>query len=107
MFANAVGSATVRAGGDTWYFITADYGFGHQMERDTGRFVQAAGGKVLGLRPLPVPRHHGFLRLPPASAIQPRQGRGPRHRRRRHGELHQAGARIRPDRAAARSSPAW
>ena len=55
MFANAVGSATVRAGGDSWYFITADYGFGHQMERDTGRFVQAAGGKVLGSARFPFP----------------------------------------------------
>ena len=55
MFANAVGSATVRNGGDTWYFITADYGFGHQMERDTGRFVQAAGGKVLGSARFPFP----------------------------------------------------
>jgi branched-chain amino acid transport system substrate-binding protein len=55
MFANAVGSATVRNGGDTWYFITADYGFGHQMERDTGRFVQAAGGRVLGSARFPFP----------------------------------------------------
>ncbi len=55
MFAKAVGSATVRNGGDTWYFITADYGFGHQMERDTGRFVQAAGGKVLGSARFPFP----------------------------------------------------
>ncbi|GAA0570215.1 ABC transporter substrate-binding protein [Craurococcus roseus] len=55
MFANAVGSATVRNGGDTWYFITADYGFGHQMERDTSRFVQAAGGKVLGSARFPFP----------------------------------------------------
>lgn len=55
MFANAVGSATVRNGGDTWYFITADYGFGHQMERDTGRFVQAAGGKVLVSARFPFP----------------------------------------------------
>ena len=55
MFANAVGTATVRNGGDTWYFVTADYGFGHQMERDTGRFVQAAGGKVLGSARFPFP----------------------------------------------------
>ncbi|WP_367617398.1 ABC transporter substrate-binding protein [Plastoroseomonas hellenica] len=55
MFANVVGRATVRAGGDTWYFITADYGFGHQMERDTGRFVQAAGGRVLSSARFPFP----------------------------------------------------
>ncbi len=55
MFANVVGRATVQAGGDTWYFITADYGFGHQMERDTTRFVQAAGGRVLGQARFPFP----------------------------------------------------
>jgi branched-chain amino acid transport system substrate-binding protein len=55
MFANAVGTATVRAGGDTWYFLTADYGFGHQMERDTTRFVQQAGGRVLGAARFPFP----------------------------------------------------
>ncbi|NOG73075.1 ABC transporter substrate-binding protein [Roseicella sp. DB1501] len=55
MFAKTVGSATVRAGGDSWYFITADYGFGHQLERDTSRAVQAAGGKVLGAARFPFP----------------------------------------------------
>jgi branched-chain amino acid transport system substrate-binding protein len=38
----------VRAGGDTWFFITADYAFGHALERDTTAFVTAAGGRVLG-----------------------------------------------------------
>jgi hypothetical protein len=37
----------VRAGGDSWYFITADYAFGHALERDTGNFVRSAGGRVL------------------------------------------------------------
>ncbi|MFC0283115.1 ABC transporter substrate-binding protein [Camelimonas abortus] len=43
-----VGQAIVKEGGDTWFFITADYVFGHSLERDTGEFVKAAGGKVLG-----------------------------------------------------------
>jgi branched-chain amino acid transport system substrate-binding protein len=55
MFANVVGAATVRSGGDSWYFITADYAFGHQLERDTGGFVQRAGGRVLGSARYPFP----------------------------------------------------
>lgn len=42
------GTALVEQGGDKWYFLTADYAFGHAMERDTTRFVQEAGGEVLG-----------------------------------------------------------
>jgi branched-chain amino acid transport system substrate-binding protein len=53
--ANAVGTAATRAGGDSWYFITANYAFGHQMERDTARFVEAAGGRVLGSSRFPFP----------------------------------------------------
>src|SRR5260370_40598175 len=46
--ANGTGSAVVKAGGDTWFFITADYAFGHALERDTAKVVEASGGKVLG-----------------------------------------------------------
>jgi branched-chain amino acid transport system substrate-binding protein len=46
--AHTVGGAIVKNGGDTWFFITADYLFGHSVERDTGEVVKAAGGKVLG-----------------------------------------------------------
>jgi branched-chain amino acid transport system substrate-binding protein len=46
--AHTVGSAIVKQGGDSWYFITADYLFGHSIERDTGDVVRAAGGKVIG-----------------------------------------------------------
>jgi branched-chain amino acid transport system substrate-binding protein len=55
MFANVVGGASVRAGGDSWYFLTADYAFGHQLERDTSAFVQRAGGRVLGAARFPFP----------------------------------------------------
>jgi branched-chain amino acid transport system substrate-binding protein len=48
MLAKGTGGAMVRAGGQTWFFITADYAFGHALERDTTAFVTAAGGRVLG-----------------------------------------------------------
>ena len=46
--AHGTGGAMVKQGGDTWFFITADYAFGHALERDTTEAVKAAGGKVLG-----------------------------------------------------------
>jgi branched-chain amino acid transport system substrate-binding protein len=48
MLANGTGKALVKAGGDTWFFLTADYAFGHALERDTTAVVLANGGKVLG-----------------------------------------------------------
>jgi branched-chain amino acid transport system substrate-binding protein len=48
MLAHGTGGALVKTGGDTWFFLTADYAFGHALERDTTAVVQAAGGKVLG-----------------------------------------------------------
>jgi branched-chain amino acid transport system substrate-binding protein len=46
--AHGTGNALTKAGGDSWYFITADYAFGYALERDTMDAVKAAGGKVLG-----------------------------------------------------------
>jgi len=46
--AHGTGGALVKQGGDSWFFITADYAFGHALERDTGDAVKAAGGTVLG-----------------------------------------------------------
>ncbi|HEX5321464.1 MAG TPA: ABC transporter substrate-binding protein [Stellaceae bacterium] len=46
--ANGTGAAVVKAGGDTWFFITADYAFGHSLQNDTAAVVKANGGKVLG-----------------------------------------------------------
>ena len=46
--ANGTGKAMVKTGGDTWFFITADYAFGYALERDTAAVVEANGGKVLG-----------------------------------------------------------
>src|SRR3984885_12943073 len=48
MLANGTGKALVKSGGDTWFFLTADYAFGHALERDTTAVVLANGGKVLG-----------------------------------------------------------
>ena len=48
MLANGTGKALTKAGGDSWFFLTADYAFGHALERDTAATVTASGGKVLG-----------------------------------------------------------
>ena len=55
MLAKSTGGAMVKAGGDTWYFITADYAFGKQLQSDTTDMVKAAGGKVLGSQAYPFP----------------------------------------------------
>src|SRR5690348_13667594 len=48
MLANGTGKALTKAGGDSWFFLTADYAFGAALERDTSAVVKANGGKVLG-----------------------------------------------------------
>ena len=48
MLANGTGKALTKAGGDSWFFLTSDYAFGHALERDTTAVVIANGGKVLG-----------------------------------------------------------
>jgi branched-chain amino acid transport system substrate-binding protein len=48
MLANGTGNAIVKTGGDSWFFLTADYAFGHALERDTEAVVLKSGGKVLG-----------------------------------------------------------
>nr|WP_245318999.1 MULTISPECIES: ABC transporter substrate-binding protein [Mesorhizobium] len=53
--ANGTGSAMVAQGGDSWFFVTADYAFGHALERDTSAVVEASGGKVLGAVRHPFP----------------------------------------------------
>ncbi|WP_149535433.1 ABC transporter substrate-binding protein [Siccirubricoccus phaeus] len=60
MLAKSTGGAMVKAGGDSWYFITADYAFGHALERDTTAFINAAGGKVLGSVKYPFPATTDF-----------------------------------------------
>jgi len=48
MLANGTGTAVVKTGGTSWFFLTADYAFGHALERDTEAVVTKNGGKVLG-----------------------------------------------------------
>ncbi|WP_315744214.1 MULTISPECIES: ABC transporter substrate-binding protein [unclassified Bradyrhizobium] len=48
------GGALVEAGGDSWFFLTADYAFGYALEKDTGDIVKAKGGKVLGSVRIPL-----------------------------------------------------
>ena len=55
MLSKSTGAAMVKAGGDSWYFITADYAFGKQLQADTTALVQASGGKVLGASAYPFP----------------------------------------------------
>jgi branched-chain amino acid transport system substrate-binding protein len=57
---NTSGTALTKAGGDRWYFITADYAFGHAIERDTTRFIEAAGGKMIGASRYPFPQTTDF-----------------------------------------------
>jgi branched-chain amino acid transport system substrate-binding protein len=60
---NGTGSAIVKTGGDTWFFLTADYAFGHALERDTEAVVLKNGGKVLGKvrHPFPSADFSSFL----------------------------------------------
>ena len=61
--ANGTGTAVVKTGGNTWFFLTADYAFGHALERDTEAVVQKNGGKVLGKvrHPFPSSDFSSFL----------------------------------------------
>jgi branched-chain amino acid transport system substrate-binding protein len=54
MLANGTGTAITKHGGNTWFFITADYAFGQALERDTTAAVEKAGGKVLGSVKVPI-----------------------------------------------------
>lgn len=70
--ANGTGRAMVEAGGDTWFFVTADYAFGHQLEEDTSAVVKKAGGQVLGAvrHPFPGQDFSSFLLQAQASGAE-------------------------------------
>jgi len=55
MLANGTGTAIAKTGGDTWFFLTADYAFGHALERDTEAAVLKAGGRTVGKVRTPFP----------------------------------------------------
>ena len=63
MLAKSTGGAMVKTGGDSWFFITADYAFGHALQRDTTELVTAAGGKVAGSTAYPFPQTTDFSSL--------------------------------------------
>ena len=70
--ARGTGGAVVKDGGKTWFFLTADYAFGHALERDTSTVVKAAGGEVKGSvrAPLATSDFSSFLLQAQASGAQ-------------------------------------
>ena len=70
--ANGTGSAMVQQGGDSWFFLTADYAFGHALERDTSAVVEKAGGTVVGAvrHPFPGTDFSSFLLQAQASGAK-------------------------------------
>ena len=70
--ANGTGKAVVQTGGKTWFFVTADYAFGHALERDTAAVVEGNGGRVLGRvrHPFPGTDFSSFLLQAQASRAQ-------------------------------------
>ncbi|MGI6854604.1 ABC transporter substrate-binding protein [Mesorhizobium sp. 1B3] len=70
--ANGTGKAMVEQGGKSWFFVTADYAFGHQLEEDTSAVVKAAGGEVLGAvrHPFPGQDFSSFLLQAQSSGAQ-------------------------------------
>lgn len=70
--ARGTGSAVVKDGGKSWFFLTADYAFGHALERDTSAVVKAAGGEVKGAvrAPLSTADFSSFLLQAQASGAQ-------------------------------------
>jgi branched-chain amino acid transport system substrate-binding protein len=70
--ANGTGTAIVKTGGKTWFFLTADYAFGHALERDTGAVVEKTGGKVVGKvrHPFPGQDFSSFLLQAQSSKAQ-------------------------------------
>ncbi|KMQ75608.1 ABC transporter substrate-binding protein [Marinobacter subterrani] len=61
--ANGTASAVVKEGGKTWYILTADYAFGHALEGDVRRVVEANGGEIIGTlrHPFPTPDFSSFI----------------------------------------------
>ena len=88
-----------KAGAKRWYCITADYAFGHSVQREVTRVVQAAGGQVVGSSVYPFPQTTDFSSfLVTAASLQARCHRALQCRD-GHDQLRQAGPGIRPGRA--------
>jgi branched-chain amino acid transport system substrate-binding protein len=69
---DTTGKAVVRSGGKTWFFITADYAFGHSLQQDTSNAVKSAGGQVVGAvtHPLNAPDFSSYLLQAQSSKAQ-------------------------------------
>ena len=102
--ANVTGLAAVKSGLDSWFFLTADYAFGQDLEKDTTNVVLKSGGKVIGQRAASA-QYVGFLVVPAAGAGLESQGDRPRQCRRRHHQRHQAGGGIRPVKGGQKLTP--
>jgi branched-chain amino acid transport system substrate-binding protein len=88
------GQATVKRGGDSWFFITADYAFGHELERDTAAVVKSNGGQVLGSVRAPLNNADFFIVPFAGSSVEGEGGRA-RECGDRYDERYQAGSRVR------------
>ncbi len=82
MLAKSTGGAMVKAGGDSWYFLTADYAFGKQLAIGHHGFHRRRRRQGFGFVAVSVPRHQRFLVVPGAGAVERREGAGPRQCRR-------------------------
>ena len=91
---HGTGAAMVKEGYNTWFFLTADYAFGHDLEKITAGVVKASGGQVLG-GVTRSDQHVGLLLGAAAGASVESQGDRACQRRRRHHEFDQAGGRVR------------
>ena len=88
------GGALVKTGGDTWFFLTADYAFGYALEKDTGDIVVDNGGKVLGSVHVPLNSSDFSSFLLQAQSSKAKIVALAK-RRPRHHQLDQAGRRVR------------
>jgi branched-chain amino acid transport system substrate-binding protein len=79
--ANGTAKAVTKTGGKKWFFLTADYAFGHSLEKDAMEVVKANGGEVRGLGAPPVPGF-GLLVLPAQGPELGRADHRPGQRRR-------------------------
>ena len=94
MLANGTGSALVKSGGDTWFFLTADYAFGQALERDVGRRRHRLGRQGARRRQASAQQRR-LLVLPAAGAVLEGEDHRAGQCRRRHHQRHQAGGRVR------------
>ena len=106
MLARSTGGAFTHAGGATWFFITADYMFGHQMEQETTTYVIAAGGRIEGSAAYPFPGTTDFTPFLRQAEQSGASVPGPGQCRHGYHRLRARGTHNRPDGPDARGLPA-